>query len=49
MRFQILAIMCITWIAMSYGLICLAEVGEKTDNGTHNFIDVPQEFVVCTG
>ena len=36
-------------MALSYGPICLAEVDEKTDNGTHNFIDVPQEFVVCTG
>jgi hypothetical protein len=34
---------------MSYGLICLAEVDEKTDNGTHNSIDVPQDFVACTG
>jgi len=27
----------------------LAEVGETTDNGTQNFIDAPQEFVVCNG
>jgi hypothetical protein len=47
MRFKFLAIMCLIWIAMSYGSICLADVGEKTDNGTN--IDVPQEFVVCTG
>ncbi len=31
MRFQFLAIMCITWIAMSYWPICLAEVGEKRE------------------
>jgi hypothetical protein len=49
MRVQFLAMMCITWIAMSYGPICLAEAGEKMDNGTHNFTDVPQEIVVCTG
>ena len=49
MRFQYLAITCITWIAMIYGPICLAEVGEKTDDVAHNFIEVPQEFVVCTG
>ena len=49
MRFQFLAITCITLVAMSYGPICLAEIGEKTDNGTHDFIDVPQEIVVCTG
>jgi hypothetical protein len=49
MRFQFLAITCITLIAMSCGPICLAEVGEKTDNGTNSSIDVPQEFVVCTG
>jgi hypothetical protein len=49
MRFQFLAIMCITWIAMSYWPICFAEVGEKTNRSTHNFPDAPQEFVVCTG
>jgi hypothetical protein len=49
MKFQFLAITCITWIALSYGPIGLAEVGGKTNNGTHNFIDAPQEFVVCTG
>lgn len=49
MRFQFLAIMFITWIAMSYGPICLAEVGENTDNGTLDFIEVPQELVLCTG
>ena len=47
MRFKFLAIMCLIWIAMSYGSICLADVGEETDNGTN--IDVPQDFVVCTG
>jgi hypothetical protein len=47
MRFKFLATMCLIWIAMSYGSICFADVGEKTDNGTN--IDVPQEFVVCTG
>jgi hypothetical protein len=49
MRFQFLAIACITGIVMSYGPICLAGVGEKTDNGTYNLTDVPQEIVVCTG
>lgn len=49
MRFQFLAITCITLIAMNYGTICLAEVGGKTDNKTLNIADVPQEFVVCTG
>jgi len=49
MRFKFLAITCITWIAMSYSLICLAEVGKKTDRSTHNFPNAPQEFVVCTG
>jgi len=34
---------------MSCGPICLAEVGEKTDNGTNSSIDVPQGFVVCNG
>jgi len=41
--------LAILFIAMSYGPICLAEVDEKTDNGTHNLIEEPQEFVVCTG
>jgi hypothetical protein len=27
----------------------VAQVGEKTDSSTHNFINVPQAFVVCTG
>lgn len=49
MRVQILVIACITWIAISYGPICLADEGEKNDNSIHNFIEVPQEFVVCTG
>jgi len=44
-----LAITCIIWIAMIYGPICLAEVSENTDDGTHNIIDVPQKLVVCTG
>lgn len=48
MRFQFLAIICITLIAMSCGMICLAEVG-KTDNKTLNITDAPQEFVVCSG
>jgi hypothetical protein len=47
MRFQFLAITCMTWIAMSYWPICLAEtLDQKTDS---NISDVPQEFVVCTG
>lgn len=49
MRFQFLAITCITLIAISYWPICSAEVGEKADNGTHNSTDVPQLAVVCTG
>jgi hypothetical protein len=32
MRFQFLAITYITWMALSYGPIGLAEVGEKTEN-----------------
>ena len=47
MRSQSLAITGIIWIALSYGTICLAEVGEKTNNGTD--IDATQDFVVCTG
>ena len=47
MRSKFLAIMCIIWIAISYEPICLAEVDGKTDNDTN--IDLPQEFVVCTG
>ncbi len=27
----------------------VAQVAEKTDSSSHNFIGVPQEFVVCTG
>jgi hypothetical protein len=49
MRFQFLAIMCIALIAMSCGPKCFGEVDEKTDNSTLSLIDVPQEFVVCTG
>lgn len=45
MRFQCLAITCMTWIALGYAPICLAEVGKKT----HNFPAAPQEIVVCTG
>ncbi len=41
--------MCIIWIALSYGPICLAEGGEKTDNGTNNSVELPQEFVMCPG
>ena len=49
MRFQFLAVTCITWIAMSYWSICLAEtIDGKTDRNS-NFSDAPQEFVVCTG
>jgi len=46
MRFQFLAIICMTWIALSYGPLCFAEGGEKKDNSNRN---LPQEFVVCTG
>ncbi len=49
MRLQFLAITCITWIALSYSPICLAEAGEKTNSSTHNFPNAPQVFVVCTG
>jgi hypothetical protein len=49
MKPQFLAITCISWITMSYGAICLAEVGEKTDDGIHKLKDAPQDFVVCTG
>jgi len=49
MRFQFLAITCISMIAMSYCPTCLAEVGEKRDGSRRNFIDEPQELVVCTG
>jgi hypothetical protein len=49
MRSKLLAIACITWIAMSCGLISLAEVGEKTDNSTNSSAEVPQDIVVCTG
>ena len=47
MRFKFLAITCIISLAVSYGSICLADVGNETDNGT--YIDVPQDFVMCTG
>jgi hypothetical protein len=49
MRIRFFAIMCITWIALSYWPLCLAEVGENRDSSTRNFVDEPQEFVVCTG
>lgn len=49
MRFQFLAMTCMILIATCYGTTCLAEVGGKPDNSTHNFTDVPQEFVVCNG
>ena len=43
-----ISILCITWIAISFGPTCLAD-DERTDNGTRISIEVPQEFVVCTG
>ena len=49
MKFRFLAITCITWIAMSYWMICLAEAGEQREISTRNFIETPQDFVVCTG
>ena len=49
MRIRFFAITCITWITMSYWPICLAEAGEKRESSTQNYIDEPQEFVVCTG
>ena len=49
MRFRFLAITCIIWIAMSYWMICLAEAGEQREISTRNFIETPQDFVVCTG
>jgi hypothetical protein len=49
MRLQFLAITCLTWIVMGCWTICSAEAGEKGNIRTQYFIDVPQEFVVCTG
>jgi hypothetical protein len=49
MKLRLLAIAGITWMAMSYGALCLAQVGEKTENRTRKIRDVPQDFVVCTG
>lgn len=49
MRFQFLAIMWITCIAMSYGPVSLAEIGGKGDGSTNNHGVVPQELVVCSG
>jgi hypothetical protein len=47
MRSKFFAIICLIGIALSYDPICLAEVAGETDNST--LIDVPQDFVVCTG
>ncbi len=49
MKFLFLAIACMTWLAMGYSPICLAEAGEKSNRSIQNFPDAPQEFVVCTG
>lgn len=49
MRFLFLAITCMTWMALGYSSICLAEGGKKTNGSTHDFPNAPQEFVVCTG
>lgn len=49
MRFQLLAITCLAWIAIIIGLTCPAVAGENKGSGKHNSIDEPQEFVVCTG
>jgi hypothetical protein len=49
MRFQLSAITCLTWVAISCSPICLAQAGEKTEKNTHNPPDAPQAFVVCTG
>lgn len=46
MRLHLLAITCMTWMAMSFGTLCFAESGEKADGNNRNR---PQEFVVCTG
>jgi len=34
---------------MSFGALCLAEVGQKAESQNHRIRDVPQYFVVCTG
>jgi hypothetical protein len=47
MRSKFFAIMCMIWIAMSCEPICLADTNEEIDNSI--YIDVPQDFVVCTG
>lgn len=49
MRYQFLAITCMTWIALGYAPLCLAEAGKNTDRSTHTFPNAPQEIVVCTG
>ncbi len=49
MRFQFLAITCMTWMALSSASFCLADGGRKTDRSAHVFPNAPQEVVVCTG
>lgn len=49
MRFQFLVITCMTWLALGYAPICLAEGGKNTDRSTHAFPNAPQDFVVCSG
>lgn len=49
MRSRLMAITCMTWMALSSASFCLAEVGKKTDRSTHPFPNAPQDFVVCTG
>ncbi len=44
MRLRFLAITCAAWMAMSYGVACLA-----TEENSDKPGDKPQPFVVCTG
>jgi hypothetical protein len=49
MRSQSVAIAFLTWAALSYWPICLAQVGGIMSSSNHNFPNAPQDFVVCTG
>jgi hypothetical protein len=46
MKINVLAVTCMTWMALVYGPSCFAGVGGKADNSNHN---LPQDLVVCTG
>jgi hypothetical protein len=49
MKLRSLAIIIFAWTAMIYWPLCQAETGEGLDRGHHKLVDVPEDFVVCTG